>query len=92
MIFDLYIYIGITYLINDLTPNTTYYVRVAARNPAGISDWQGPTEFRTHPANLMVRNTASILNPISLVVYYLHFIIIFNVLNKINNNLLNLYT
>lgn len=40
---------GITYLISNLASNTTYMVRVAARNPAGLSDWTGPEEFKTHP-------------------------------------------
>lgn len=37
-----------TYLINNLSPNTTYWIRVASRNAAGLSDWMGPKEFRTH--------------------------------------------
>lgn len=27
---------GVTYLINNLSPNTTYSIRVASRNPAGL--------------------------------------------------------
>lgn len=27
---------GVTYLINNLSPNTTYWIRVASRNPAGL--------------------------------------------------------
>lgn len=27
---------GVTYLINNLSPNTTYLIRVASRNPAGL--------------------------------------------------------
>lgn len=37
-----------TYLVNNLSPNTTYYIRVASRNPAGLSEWMGPKEFTTH--------------------------------------------
>lgn len=37
-----------TFLINNLSPNTTYFIRVASRNPAGLSDWMGPKEFTTH--------------------------------------------
>lgn len=37
-----------TYLVNNLSPNTTYLVRVASKNAAGLSDWMGPREFRTH--------------------------------------------
>lgn len=40
---------GITYLINNLAANTTYNVRVAAKNPAGLSDWTGPKSFTTGP-------------------------------------------
>lgn len=41
-------FIGVTYLVSDLAPNTTYLIRVASRNPAGLSDWI-QKEFRTHP-------------------------------------------
>lgn len=27
---------GVTYLINNLSPNTTYLIRVASKNPAGL--------------------------------------------------------
>lgn len=48
--FDLFFgsHLGVTFLVNNLSPNTTYYIRVASRNRAGISDWEGPKEFRTH--------------------------------------------
>lgn len=39
--------LGVTYLINDLAANTTYLIRVASFNAAGLSDWMGPKEFRT---------------------------------------------
>lgn len=35
------------YLIKDLAANTTYLIRVASFNAAGLSDWVGPEEFRT---------------------------------------------
>ncbi|KAG4072544.1 hypothetical protein HA402_004633 [Bradysia odoriphaga] len=53
---------GITYLINNLSANTSYLVRVASRNPAGLSDWTGPKEFHTtprEPLGLMPTNSAS---------------------------------
>lgn len=34
-------------MIKDLTANTTYLIRVASFNAAGLSDWVGPEEFRT---------------------------------------------
>lgn len=39
---------GITYVIEDLKPDTAYLIRVASLNPSGLSDWMGPKEFRTH--------------------------------------------
>lgn len=39
--------LGVTYLITDLAANTTYLIRVASINAAGLSDWMGPKEFRT---------------------------------------------
>ncbi|XP_031634905.1 neural cell adhesion molecule 2-like [Contarinia nasturtii] len=39
---------GVTYLINNLSPNTTYLIRVASVNRAGMSEWLGPREFETH--------------------------------------------
>lgn len=41
---------GITYMLDDLKPDTDYLVRVASRNPSGLSDWMGPQDFRTHKA------------------------------------------
>jgi hypothetical protein len=38
---------GVTYLLSPLSENTTYMVRVAARNTAGISDWTETQEFTT---------------------------------------------
>lgn len=38
---------GITYLINNLASNTSYLLRVASRNPAGLSDWTTPKEITT---------------------------------------------
>jgi hypothetical protein len=38
---------GATYLLSPLSENTTYMVRVAARNAAGVSDWTLTEEFTT---------------------------------------------
>lgn len=38
---------GVTYLVTDLQPNTTYILRVASMNVAGISDWSVFKEFTT---------------------------------------------
>jgi hypothetical protein len=38
---------GATYLLSPLSENTTYMVRVAARNAAGVSDWTETQEFTT---------------------------------------------
>ncbi|CAO1325840.1 unnamed protein product, partial [Diamesa serratosioi] len=38
---------GVTYLLNPLSHNTTYLVRVASRNLAGLSDWTETQEFTT---------------------------------------------
>lgn len=38
---------GATYLLSPLSENTTYMVRVAARNAAGLSDWTKTEEFTT---------------------------------------------
>lgn len=48
-VFNLAKLTGITYLINNLVANTSYLVRVASKNPAGLSDWTGPREFHTTP-------------------------------------------
>ena len=39
---------GVTYLIVQLRPDTTYMIRVASRNAAGLSDFTEPKEFQTH--------------------------------------------
>lgn len=46
-IFCSFQFVGVNYLMKDLTPNTTYLIRVASINAAGISDWMGPKEFQT---------------------------------------------
>lgn len=38
-----------TYLITPLTAGTTFLIRVASRNVAGISDWSEVQEFATLP-------------------------------------------
>lgn len=38
---------GVTYLLNPLSHNTTYLVRVASRNLAGLSDWTETQVFTT---------------------------------------------
>ena len=38
---------GATYLLSPLSHNTTYLVRVASRNLAGLSDWTETQEFTT---------------------------------------------
>ena len=40
---------GATYLLSPLSENTTYLVRVASRNVAGLSDWTEVAEFTTLP-------------------------------------------
>lgn len=61
--------IGITYLISGLQHGTPYMVRVASRNPAGISDYTITQEFHTMPikppassgklSNYQLKNTLS---------------------------------
>lgn len=58
---------GVTYLLNPLSENTTYMIRVAARNTAGFSDWTGPTEFSTLPKQpFIVGSSALIHYPLTL--------------------------
>lgn len=38
---------GVTYLLTPLSADTTYLVRVASRNLAGLSDWSEIKEFTT---------------------------------------------
>lgn len=38
---------GMTYVIDSLKANTTYLVRVASKNLAGMSDWCGPQNLTT---------------------------------------------
>lgn len=38
---------GATFLLNNLEANTTYLVRAASRNVAGLSDWTKVEKFRT---------------------------------------------
>lgn len=47
MVKDFAIADGATYLLSPLSENTTYMVRVAARNAAGHSDWTKTEEFTT---------------------------------------------
>lgn len=39
--------LGATFLLNNLDANTTYLVRAASRNAAGLSDWTKVEKFRT---------------------------------------------
>lgn len=57
--------------------NTTYLVRVAARNPAGLSDWMGPKEFRTHAkVDDGTHSLASIYKPHPFLLNAIQFIVI----------------
>lgn len=40
-------FLGATFLLNNLEANTTYLVRAASRNVAGLSDWTKVEKFRT---------------------------------------------
>lgn len=46
ILLSLYFCLG-TYVIDALQPNTTYLVRVASVNRAGLSDWRGPVRLET---------------------------------------------
>lgn len=65
-----------TYLISDLSPNTTYLIRVASQNPAGLSDWMGPQEFRTHPGPIESTSAATLI-PNSITMYFIHLLIVY---------------
>lgn len=51
--------LGITYVIENLAPDTAYLVRVASRNQAGLSDWMGPEEFRTQSGTVATTATGA---------------------------------
>lgn len=68
-IFQLTQFVGITYLISDLKPNTSYLVRVAARNPAGLSDWIGPKEFKTNYKGPLTLPSSATINEIAISIY-----------------------
>ncbi|KAL5280923.1 hypothetical protein ACFFRR_004748 [Megaselia abdita] len=40
---------GATFLINYLSPNTSYFMRAASKNIAGLSDWTNAENFTTRP-------------------------------------------
>lgn len=40
---------GATFLINYLSPNTSYFMRAASKNLAGLSDWTTAEIFTTKP-------------------------------------------
>lgn len=58
---------GVTFLVNELSQNTTYLVRVAAKNVAGLSEWMGPKEFQTHAKTFTaMEDASSTIVPLSL--------------------------
>lgn len=63
--------LGVTYLISDLSPNTTYLIRVASRNPAGLSDWMGPKEFHTHPRAALSDLSHSVSHGVTMILIHL---------------------
>lgn len=53
--------------IKDLTQNTTYVLRVASRNKAGLSDWFGPRNYTTASQIALGHSSGagiSIINPV----------------------------
>lgn len=71
--------LGITYVIEDLKPDTSYLVRVASRNPSGLSDWMGPAEFRTQSSAAPTSGAAasSFGFPYSSAMYFVAYIVYF---------------
>lgn len=65
---------GVTYFINNLSPNTTYLVRVASINPAGLSDWMGPTEFTTYGKEFHPENSAHTIQIINFIPMFLMYL------------------
>lgn len=54
-----------TYIINSLQPNTSYAVRVASVNRAGLSEWRGPTPLKTLEKSVSVNLRPNSANKIS---------------------------
>lgn len=71
--------LGITYVIEDLIPDTAYLIRVASLNPSGLSDWMGPKEFRTHIAAVPTTgSTATSIGifPNTISFYFIHLMLV----------------
>jgi hypothetical protein len=67
---------GVTYLLTHLQHDTSYLVRVASRNLAGLSDWTETKEFKTllvQPHKTESR-TSSILPSLILILFSFLFI------------------
>ena len=54
--------------MSHLQPNTTYIVRVASRNPAGLSDFTTPKEFLTLIMHQLNSKVNSIFNEFTFII------------------------
>lgn len=77
-----------TYTVSALQPNTTYLMRVASINAAGLSEWTETKEFTTLAYIPKGTNNSAMLN----VPFYLLFFIITFHYQYIVCNLLNIHT
>lgn len=68
--------LGITYVIEGLKPDTSYLVRVASRNPSGLSDWMGPAEFMTQPSQAPTTGSIASCNVFSYsnAIFFIHLV------------------
>ncbi|XP_055386241.1 neural cell adhesion molecule 1-like [Condylostylus longicornis] len=88
---------GVTFLINNLEPNTTYLMRAAAKNLAGLSSWTKVEKFTTQsnepPTNSALKRIPLNLNSLIKTILIISIIaVIFSQFNSINflrsNNLI----
>lgn len=70
---------GATYLLTQLAQNTRYYVRVASRNRAGLSDFTETELFSTLPIIPHKTSMSPSLMP-SIFLIIMHFLLIGNTL------------
>lgn len=65
------------YLIKDLAANTTYFIRVASINAAGLSDWMGPMEFQTpEKAEHGTYSSVSHIRQQSIGMHFIHVVVV----------------
>lgn len=54
-----FLFSDVTAIVDQLESNTTYMIRVASRNIAGISDWLGPKKYSTVAKEPLNQNAAN---------------------------------